>query len=175
MNIKKLLFAVGILALAAVAAGAQTIFTVGVIDIQRVYTNFLQDSQGVRELEALRSEIEQELTERAEEIQRLESELVEAREEDNRREVLRLQNELELLRENYDEYRRIQQDRLERRRRQLTQGDRQFLADLQRAVEFVAVGRGYTLIMNMDEQGLIWWSPEVDITDDVLARLRQRS
>jgi Skp family chaperone for outer membrane proteins len=29
--------------------------------------------------------------------------------------------------------------------------------------------------MNMDEQGLIWWSPEVDITDDVLARLRQRS
>ena len=46
-----------------------------------------------------------------------------------------------------------------------------FVRDLQNAIEFAAESEGYTVVLRADSDGLQWWSPEVDISDAVLARL----
>ena len=72
---------------------------------------------------------------------------------------------------------RAEIDRLSRLRTQEIKNQRQFVApnnfipQLQRAVIFVAESKGYTVVFNADAQGLQWWSPIVDISDDVIARL----
>jgi outer membrane protein len=175
MIAKRIGACLALLGLAATPGFSQTIFTTGVIDVQRVYSSFFQESQAVRELEQLQQQYQRELEERANEIAELESDLADAQDENDEREVLQLQDRIAELTQRYDEYRQIRQRELQRRRDALTEGDQGFLTDLQDAVQFVAQERGYTTVRNMQDPDLIWWSREVDITADVLQRLRERN
>ena len=44
--------------------------------------------------------------------------------------------------------------------------------DLLRAIEFVAINEGYTIVIDANDISVIWWSPEIDITELVVNRLK---
>jgi len=73
---------------------------------------------------------------------------------------------------------RFLEDLAQRRRRQLELRQQslmsnEFLRSLQEAVQYVAESEGYTVVMRTDQQGLQWWSAEVDISEMVVQRLIQ--
>jgi outer membrane protein len=151
--------------------GAEQLTTVGIIDIQRVYNSFYRDSRAVRELEQLRERYQSEIDREVQELENLESDLAEARDRGNDTRADRLQSEV-------DRQRRYVEDLTSRRREQLQQRQENLVSDdflnrLQQAIVYVAESEGYTVVIRTDQEGLQWWSPTVDISDQVLERLRQ--
>ena len=160
-----------VLALVGVAASAEQLTTVAVIDITRVYNSFYRDSQQVRELENLRQQYQSEIESHRRELQRLEDRRAEAEERGDEE----LADELD---QQILEKRQFLQDLAARRQRQLDAREEslvsdEFLQQLLDAIEFVAESEGYTIVLRRDTEGLQWWSSAVDISDLVLDRLRQ--
>ncbi len=153
------------------AAGAnQQLSTVAVVDVQRIYNSFYRDSQAVRDLERLREQYQNEINSHVERLEDLRTRRLEARDNDNQRAEIRLDEEI-------TELQAFIQELTQRRRRQLEiQQERvtsdSFLEDVQRAIAFVAESEGYTVVLRSDMDGLQWWSSVVDISDEVLSRLR---
>ena len=74
-------------AMVPAATSAEQITTVGVVDINRVYNSFYRDSQGVRELERLRSEYQDEINQQLQELQSLRDRRLQAQDQGNDRRV----------------------------------------------------------------------------------------
>lgn len=152
------------------AVANQQLSTVGVVDVQRIYNSFFRDSQAVRDLERLREQYQNEINSHIERLEELRAQRLEARDNDNQRAEIRLDEEI-------TELEAFIQELTQRRRRQLEiQQERvtsdSFLEDVQRAIAFVAESEGYTVVLRSDMDGLQWWSSVVDISDEVLDRLR---
>lgn len=168
---RRFVLVAGFLMLCAGILGAEQLTTVGIIDIQRVYNSFYRDSRAVRELEQLRERYQSEIDREVQELENLESDLAEARDRGNDTRADRLQSEV-------DRQRRYVEDLTSRRREQLQQRQENLVSDdflnrLQQAIVYVAESEGYTVVIRTDQEGLQWWSPTVDISDQVLERLRQ--
>ena len=160
----------GVGLIVSTAGANEQLSTVAVVDVQRIYNSFYRDSQAVRDLERLREQYQNEIDSQIEELEELRTQRVEARDNDNQRAEIRLDEEI-------SELQAFIQELTQRRRRQLEiQQERvtsdQFLEDVQRAIVFVAESEGYTVVFRSDMDGLQWWSSVVDISDEVLDRLR---
>ncbi|MFP3959552.1 MAG: OmpH family outer membrane protein [Spirochaetaceae bacterium] len=171
MNGKALVATVLMTVLTAGAIGAEQLTTVAVVDIQQIYNSFYRDSRGVRELEDLRREYQQEIDEEVEELDTLRDRLARAEEQENESRVETLESQVE-------RQRRYVEDLTSRRRRQLQERREELVSDdfvdrLQNAIRHVAQDEGYTVVLRSDQEGLQWWSSEVDISDQVLDRLRE--
>ncbi|MFP4637733.1 MAG: OmpH family outer membrane protein [Spirochaetaceae bacterium] len=171
MNGKALVATVLMTVLTAGAIGAEQLTTVAVVDIQQIYNSFYRDSRGVRELEDLRREYQQEIDEEVEELDTLRDRLARAEEQENESRVETLESQVE-------RQRRYVEDLTSRRRRQLQERREELVSDdfvdrLQNAIRHVAEDEGYTVVLRSDQEGLQWWSSEVDISDQVLDRLRE--
>ncbi|MFP4066123.1 MAG: OmpH family outer membrane protein [Spirochaetaceae bacterium] len=171
MNGKALVATVLMTVLTAGALGAEQLTTVAVVDIQQIYNSFYRDSRGVRELEDLRREYQQEIDEEVEELDTLRDRLARAEEQENESRVETLESQVE-------RQRRYVEDLTSRRRRQLQERREELVSDdfvdrLQNAIRHVAEDEGYTVVLRSDQEGLQWWSSEVDISDQVLDRLRE--
>ena len=163
----------GVLLLAAlsVTAVANQLSTVGVVDVQQVYNNFYRESRQVRELERLRDEYQAEIDGYLDMLEHLQDEYADARDAGNTRRALDLEEEIEELKLFVDELTRRRRRQLERRQQVVLTDD--FFADLQQAIIYVAETEGYTIVLRSDADGLQWWSSVVDISDEVINRLRQ--
>ncbi|MDA3950822.1 MAG: OmpH family outer membrane protein [Spirochaeta sp.] len=156
---------------AAAHVSAEQLTTVAVVDIDRVYNSFYRDSRAVRELERTREEYQEEINVQVAELETL-------RDRRTRAENLNNQSRVESLTEEIRQLQQFLEDLTQRRRQQLQQQQENiitddFLAQLQEAITFVAESEGYTVVMRSDQDGLQWWSPEVDISDAVVQRLIQ--
>ena len=154
---------------AATAAGAQQLTTVGVVDINRVYSAFFGESRQIRELERLREEYQAEIDAQRADLENLRNRRVDARQSGNATLESRLDDQIAELEREIADLARRRRGQLQSRQAELL-SDR-FVRDLQNAIEFAAESEGYTVVLRADSDGLQWWSPEVDISDAVLARL----
>ena len=150
---------------------AEQLSTVGVVDIQEVYNSFYRESRQVRELEQLRDEYQDEIDGYLDMLEQLRDELADARDDGNRRRISDLEEEIEELEVFIDELTRRRRRQLERRQQSVLTDD--FLEDLQQAIAYVAETNGYTIVVRSDADGLQWWSSVVDISDEVVERLRR--
>ena len=160
--------------LAMVASGvasANQLSTVGVVDVQQVYNNFYRESRQVRELESLRDEYQEEIDGYLDMLEQLRDELADARDDNDRRRIGELEEEVEELEVFVDELTRRRRRQLERRQQSVLSDD--FFEDLQQAIVYVAETEGYTVVLRSDADGLQWWSSVVDISDEVVDRLRR--
>lgn len=151
-------------------AGAEQLTTVAVVDLEQVALSFFSESQAYRALLDRRDEITLELQLEQEEIDELQRDLIEARDRGSRTRELQLERELQDRRSFFNDLRQLRQRELERLSAQLTSDD--FVEELNTAVQFVSRNSGYTVVFNMQEENILWWSQEVDITDEVVDRLR---
>jgi outer membrane protein len=136
-----------------------------------VYNSFYRDSRAVRELEELRERYQAEIDREVEDLEDLKDDLSRAQDRGNQTRIEQLESQISRQRRYVEDLTRRRRDQLQQRQQNLVSDD--FLNRLQQAIVYVAESEGYTVVIRTDQQGLQWWSPEVDISDRVLERLRQ--
>lgn len=151
--------------------GAEQLTTVAVIDISKVYNSFYRDSRSVRELEQLKDRYQSEIDREVEELNDLRDELADAEQAGNESRVEELESEVERQQRYVEDLTRRRREQLQSRQQNLVSDD--FLNRLQDAISDVAENEGYTVVLRSDQDGLQWWSSTVDISDQVLDRLRR--
>ncbi|MEX2442232.1 MAG: OmpH family outer membrane protein [Alkalispirochaeta sp.] len=150
---------------------AEQLTTVAVVDIDEVYNSFYRDSQGVRELERLRREYQEEIDREVDQLEELEERRAQAQDRGTQSRVDQLTQEIEELERYLQELTRRRRQQLEERQESLLSDD--FFRQMQEAIQFVAESEGYTVVLRSDSDGLQWWSVEVDISELVMNRLIQ--
>lgn len=173
MKIKRFILLVLILLLCTAASVfSEQLTTVAVLDVSRVYSSFLRESQAVRNLEQAVEDARNEIQRHEAELLTLRERRIEAMNNENNQLSLQLDSQIQQKQQFIDELRRVRSSQLERQERDLMASDA-FLQEIQQAVRFVSESQGYTIVLNASDPYLQWWASEVDITDSVIQRLRQ--
>jgi outer membrane protein len=173
-TVKRTLLLIALLVALAVAVPAEQLSQIGVIDLSAIVSNYFKESKAWRELEEMTRKYEEEKARILDEIDQLEARKLEEENEGNESSVLRLENEIYNKKEYLREYNRIKYSQIQKKRDTLLESPT-FLAEIMTEIRFVAESEGYSLILRTKDPDLMWWSPEVDITDEVLDRLRRTS
>lgn len=153
-------------------ASAEQLTTVAVVDIGKVYATFFKDSQSVRDLEKLQQSVQDELNNLQEKLKTAVAERYKAQQDNRPEEVLRLEKEIVSLKNFITDYKSIKSAEIKKARENLTKSD-SFMTQLAEALKFVALEGGFSLILDMENPDLLFWSPDVDVTDKVLERLKK--
>jgi Skp family chaperone for outer membrane proteins len=161
-----------LLALPGPASAQDLITRMGVVDLDRVVRAFFLESEAYRTYQARRAEVVAEREEIEEDIHVLEIELLGARREGNRSLALRLEEQVFDMKEYLSQYVRVMNDILQRTYDDLKTSDL-FIGELAEALPYVAEAGGYASITKTD--GLLYWDPDIDLTDEVIAELARRA
>lgn len=159
--------------LAGASVNAEQLTTVAVVNLEQVLNEFFTQSQAVRAWRADVESFDQQRREIEAEITSLEDERLDASNRGNETAALRLEEQIDERRNFLNEFVRIRRAQLERRREELLLGDDAFFRELDAAFAFVAQNQGYTVVIDSEQRGLLWFSDQVDITQRVINRLRQ--
>ncbi len=150
--------------------GAQQLTTVAVVDIRAVSAAFPIQSTGVLNLEALKSQYENQINEQVNRLEVLEREKAVKEAEEEYDSVIALERRIQSLKNYIDSLSKNFQDELNRRSQEPR--SREFLIALQQSIEFTALDKGYSVVFQSTTPGLQWWADIVDITEEVIEKLR---
>ncbi len=153
-------------------AYTQQIATVGVIDIAKLYAAFPKESGGYGDLEQLKKKYQTEIDKEIDELELLKRKKVLALKNKNYKLADSLDKEINRMADYITSLSSRRQGDLIRRSKSPVA--KKFLQTLQNAIAVVAEEKGYTLIFKSNTDGLQWWAPIVDITDDVIKRIQER-
>ena len=154
---------------------AQQLTRFAVMDLPRVYMAFFSESRAVRDFEDQSARVQAEIDRMTAEIQNLRVNQANARAQGNNEQALRYESEINRRSDYLREYYRTMTEELERIKNGLTQSEA-FLAQVYDEIRYVAESEGYTMVLNMRENnGILWYSPAVDITDKIIQSLRNKA
>jgi outer membrane protein len=156
-------------------AGAQQLTRFAVVDLAKVYTSFFRDSRVVREFEERSARVQADIDKYTVEIQQLKSRQATAQIEGRDAEALRLDSEIYQKSEYLRNYYETKTAELENQRKKLSQSD-SFMQQVYNELQLIAESEGYTMVLNLtDSNGILWYSPAVDITAKVIESLRTKA
>jgi len=154
---------------------AQHLTRFAVVDLPKVYAAFFRDSRAVRDFEERSARVQTEIDRMTREIQELRSRQLDAVIQEDQLLSLRLENEIYNRSEFLKEYFNVKTAELEDQRRRLSQSS-SFLEQVYGEIRLIAEARGFSMVLNLKENtGILWHSPAVDITDDVIQNLLNKS
>jgi len=157
------------------ATEAQQLTRFAVMDLPRVYMAFFSESRAVRDFEDQSARVQAEIDRMTREIETLRVNRATALAQGNNDQALRIEAEINRRSDYLREYYRTMTEELERIKNGLTQSDA-FLAQVYDEIRYVAESEGYTMVLNMRENnGILWYSPAVDITDKIIQSLRNKA
>lgn len=169
---KKIALAAVIFFIAVSFAGAAKLTMVGVVDLTKIVSDYFQESSAWREIDQMIEKTEQTIEEQREAINQLEQQKLDAREENNDKKVLQLEEEIRNKQEYLKEYNRIMSERIENKKSNLlTSSD--FSKEILRAVEYVAETEGFSIVLRKKDPNILYYNYEVEITEKVLEYLRR--
>ena len=160
--------------LGAAAGWAQRITNVGIVDLQRVTTTYFRESTALRQLQAEQQEVQAERARLEAEIFELEARKVEAEQADRRSEALRLDSQIFDLKQHLRNYLTVKNRQISQLAARVSESDA-FLGELTAAIEFVAESEGLSIVLNKNSDAFLFFVPEVDVTDLVIAELERRA
>lgn len=143
---------------------------VGIVNINEVYTRYIKESADARRFDEMKRTIQEEISKRKIEIDQIDKELIEARDDDKQDLIVELETELQLKKINLQEYTKY-------KNRELNAwissdaGKLEFSNKLQEAIKQVSIQNGYSVIFYKSDTNIIWYHPEVDITKLVIQSL----
>ncbi|QEN03266.1 OmpH family outer membrane protein [Thiospirochaeta perfilievii] len=159
-----------ILILISFNISANDITKVGIVNVNEVYTRFIKESADVRKFDELKRSIQEEISKRKIEIDQIDKELIEARDDDNQELVVELESELQIKKINLQEYTKYKNRDLNARiSSDATKSD--FADKLQEAIQSVGLKNGYSVIFQKTDPNLLWFQPDVEITELVIQEL----
>jgi outer membrane protein len=156
-----------------VPVAAEKLTTVAVVDIDKVYEAVFAASKPVRDFEQLKQSIQDELNGYVAELNKLKDQRLDAATKNDTAQMQKLDQDIAQKTQFIAEFRRVKQTQLEDTKKSLSSSD-ELKQDLDAMIEYVAISEGYTVVLFSGlNTNLYWWSSEVDITQKVIARLKQ--
>jgi len=152
-------------------AEAQQITRFAVVDLPQVYMAFFRESRAVREFEERSARVQADIDRMTAEIQTLRVNMVNAQAAGNQEQALRIETELNRRSDFLREFHRTRTAELQTQKNRLTQAD-SFLNQVYDEIRFIAESEGFSMVLNLhDNNGIVWFSPTVDITDRLISNL----
>ncbi len=147
---------------------------VGIIDLSAIISNYFRESQAWRELEEMTRKFEEDKERIIKEIEQLQQKKIEAENSGNDSLALRIQDEIFSKREYLKEFTTIKSSQIRRKKETLMESPT-FLAEVLAEIQYIAESEGFSVVFRAKDPNLMWWSPEADITETVLERLRKKA
>lgn len=168
----KKIFALALLTLVLCGfASAQQITKFGVVDTSRVYEAYFRDTGPVRNYEKKKADFQKQIDSLTQELKELQAKRAEALKNKNEATVQRLDSQITKQTEYLKEYTNAKNMELDSLRRSLQSSD-SFYQKLYSTLERIAEGGGYSMILSLqDSNSILWYSPSVDVTDEVISAL----
>ncbi len=163
------IFIIGLLIISTTLS-AVDLTKVGVININEIYTRFIKESADARKFDEYKKSIQEEISKRKIEIDQIDKELIEARDDDRIDDVAKLESELQIKKINLQEYTKYKNRELNAMiSSDATKED--FSKKLQEAIMEVGLQNGFSVIFQSSDANIIWYHNEVDITELVIQAL----
>lgn len=159
-------------AAASVPLMAEQLTQIGVIDISKIISSYFEASYALREIDDMQKKFETDKAQIVAKIQQLETQQLSAQNEGDDQLALKLGDEIFKQKSYLQEFIRIRTSQIKTKRDTLLQSPT-FLSDLVKAIAYVAENHGYSIVLRSDDPNILYWSKEVDITDQVINRLKQ--
>lgn len=156
---------------AAGSSFAQQITKFGVVDTTRIYQSYYRSSAPVRNYEAKKETFQKQIDKLVKEIQTLHDKKLKYISEENDEAALKIDAQIAKKTDYLQEYTNAKNQELKRLEKNLQDND-EFYKKLYDTLERVAEAGGYSMILSMQQsQAILWYSPSVDLTDEVISRL----
>ena len=171
---KKAVVLICVLFACAVGLFAQQITNFGVVDTARVYTTYFRESSAVRNYEAKKSEFQAEIDKKTAELKNLQQKKIDYEQNGNEAAALKVQADINKKSDYLSAYTGTKNAELEKLRQNLATSN-SFYQLLYKAIGRIAESEGYSMILSLQQaNGILWYSPTVDITEKVIAELGSR-
>lgn len=156
-------------------AYSQQLTRFAVVDLPRVYQQFLRDSRAVRDFEERSARVQAEIDRRNNQLNDLRARHSEAVFRDDQNEANRLEAQIYRLSEGIKDYFQTQTAILEDQRRRLMQSG-SFLSQVYDEIRYIAESEGYSIVIDLKaNNSIIWHSASVDITEKLIQNLQAKS
>ena len=150
---------------------SQQITKFAVVDTAKVYQAYFRNSAAVRSYETKREEFKAELDRLVAELQDLNEQRLDAARSGDEVRVLNLEAEITRKTNYVTDYTNAKNSELDSLKKSLEDND-SFYKKLYDTLARIAEKGGYSMILNLQEStSILWFSPSVDITDDVISAL----
>jgi outer membrane protein len=152
---------------------AQQITRFGVVDMSRVYASGSRNTAAMQNYESKREEFQAEIDRQTEELKQLQSRKAEYERLGNNSGVRQIDDQIRRKVDSLTSYSNSKNRELETLRGKLEGGD-PFYGQLHAILGKVAESEGFSMILSLQQSnGILWYSPTVDVTDKVIAELRK--
>ena len=147
---------------------------VGVVRIEEIYLNLFSESKNVRDFEEFKQTVEDAIRGYEQEILELEYRRLDAMEHGDGELARDYDEEISGQEAILEQYKSVKTRELEWRLREIEQSD-EFKSDLHDAIVKVAGEEGLSLVLRSDRSNMdiLWWAPEIDITENVIEAMRR--
>lgn len=171
LNVKKLIFACALVFCTFTTAFAQQITKFAVVDTTRVYQAFFRNSAPVRNYENKKQEFQDQIDKYTLELQDLHNKKLDYDARGDTFNASRTQQQIDQKTRFLTEYTRSKNEELQSLKQALQDND-SFYKKLYDILEDVAESDGYSMVLSLQSaNAILWYSPSVDITDDVIKQL----
>lgn len=150
--------------------GADQITKIAVVDYNQILSVFYKDSDAVRELNQFEEDIKNDIIRRDSEIKELESQLLEARRDGEERTVLSLETQIADKKSILVEYIKVKRSQLQEMKRSL-ESELTIVDDIAESIQYVAESNGFSLVFRKEDPSILWYSYDIDITQNVINHL----
>lgn len=168
---KSLVALCAVFALSSAAFAQQQITKFGVVDTARVYNAYFRNSAAVRNYERRRTEYQDEINRRTEELTTLQQQKNQYEEEGDEARALQIESEITQKTSYLRDYRDAKNLELANMQKEL-QDSNTFYQRLYDVLARIAERGGYSMILSLQQNNaILWYSSSVDVTDEVIAAL----
>ena len=152
-------------------AFSQQITRFAVIDTARVYQAYFRNSSLVRNYENKKSDYQNEIDSLTQELEVLHDQKLEFDRNGDAASAARVASEISQKADYIREYSSAKNAELESMKASLEDND-EFYESFYATIEKIAESGGYSVVMSLQQaNAILWYSPSVDITDDVIKQL----
>jgi len=150
---------------------AQQITKFAVVDTWRIYQSYYRNSAPVRNYDTKKAEVQTEVNRRTEELVQLHDKKIEYEKNGDDANALKVDADITKKADYLTEYTNAKNAELESLKKSLQNNDA-FYKKLQETLAKVAESGGYSAILSLqDANAILWYSPSVDITDQIISEL----
>ena len=168
---KRLIFPALLFVFAAGFAYSEQLSKIAVVDFQEIIDNFPSGSPAYSKLQVLKNAYEEKRQEYLQELNDKELKLLDAKDAGNELGIARLEKEIADFKTFIRQWQEIKTKEIEIVQNDFLRG-RDIATDILKAIEYVAINEGYTIVLDANATSVIWLSQEIDITDLVVERLK---
>jgi outer membrane protein len=149
---------------------AENIPKIGVINRKKVTQTYFKDSKALRDLEAEKTKSDEYIKEQMNEIKSLETKKLEAQKKGDDEAMLKTAADIKKKEEYIREYNRVSSQQYNDKLQKMYYSDT-FMQEFLDAIERVAMKEGLSIVLDTTKSDILYYVPEVDVTDKVIEEL----